>query len=373
MARSLQDVLGMVSLTTFIETVKPTIPRLPFGALYGEDASFNFSVNGEQGTYVKEVGRRLGARTSNPGAKSTSVSEYANRVEQPVTLLRAFENQPLNPTTFKAVMENPNSVSDRALRLLQKDVAQFYSRFPIAVTNSVHSMLANSGIIYRNSAGQILPSSSGAATGLNVDYGVPTGRKGATLGGLIAASWATASTDIVRHLMNIQALQARDGKPPITTCLYGAAVPGYISANTNAKEWINGNQGLAAGSWRGTIPQGFGGIQNWIPVHTYYMSNVNETTGAETQTALFGENYLAFLPDPTPDYYNFYRGSQDIATTTGVVAGNGISGVRSAEGAFAYGKVLDDPARIVLYGGDTWLPVLADPDAVFLGGSATAS
>lgn len=373
MARSIQDVLGLVTLTKFIETVKPSVPKLPMAGLYGGDPAYVTPVTGVQSTYVRGVSSRAGARTTNPGSPSTTANEYRTDTEVPVTLLHAFENQGLNPNVFRRIMESPAAVSEVAMRLFEKHVANFAARFPIARANATHSLLANRGLIYRDSTGQVLPTSSGANSNLTINYGVPTARADYNFGGLIAASWGTAGTDIVKQIHNIQATQARAGRPPITTCLYGINVPGYISANTNAKEWINGNLNLADGSWRGTIPAGFGGIQNWIPVHTYYAATY-DGAAVETTTALFDNDYLAFLPDLSPDWWDFQVGTQTVASTTDIVAqGSALSAFRQAQGMFAYGQVEHDPAGIKLYGGDTFLPILADPSAVFLGGRADAT
>lgn len=373
MARSIQDVLGLTTLTRFIETVKADVPRLPMAGLYGDDPAYVTPVVGTQSSYVRGVASRAGARTTNPGSSSTTANEYRTDTEVPVTLLHAFENQGLNPNVFRRVMESPAAVSEVAMRLFEKHVANFAARFAITRTNAVHSILATGGYIYRDNTGQVLSSSSGAMTSLTVDFGVATARRDANYGGLIAASWATAATDIVSHLLAIKRRQIRDGRPPITTCLYGINVPGYIAANTNAKEWINGNLNLADGSWRGTIPQGFGGIQNWIPVHDYFLST-HSGVPAETATNIFGDNYIGFLPDLSTDWWDFQVGTQTVASTTDLrAAGSELTAFRQAQGMFGYGQIEHDPAGIKLYGGDTFLPVLADPGAVFLAGSATAA
>ena len=373
MARSIQDVLGLTTLTRFIETVKAEVPRLPMAGLYGDDAAYVSPVVGTQSIYVRGVASRAGARTTNPGAPSTTANEYRTDTEVPVTLLHAFENQPLNPNVFRRIMESPSAVSDVAMRMFEKHVANFAARFAITRTNAVHSILSTGGFIYRDSTGQVLPTSSGAATSLTVDFGVATARRDANFGGLIAATWATAATDIVSHLLAIRRRQIRDGRPPITTCLYGINVPGYIAANTNAKEWINGNLSLSEGSWRGTIPQGFGGIQNWIPVADYFHST-NSAVPAETLTQVFGDNYLGFLPDLSTDWWDFQVGTQTVASTIDLrAAGSELAAFRQAQGMFGYGQVEHDPAGIKLYGGDTFLPVLQPPPNRFRPSSLRAS
>ena len=85
---------------------------------------------------------------------------------------------------------------------------------------------------------------------------------------------------------------------------------------------------------------------------------------------LVGDDQVAFTPEPTPDWIGWLEGTYPVPTSVGTVNGDAAltlrSSVTTAAGLFAYGVLNVDPVTVKMVAGDTFLPVLKVPKAIFI-------
>ena len=210
------------------------------------------------------------------------------------------------------------------------------------------------------------PSSSGAA--VTVDYSVPSGNKGQLdvfgSGAIIGASWATASTKIITHIRNIKKASIKKTGYQLAHCFYGENIAGYLSSNTEAKEYLARNPAMNQQILStGEIPDGFMGLI-WHPVDDAFFEDKNGTLQGQ-----IGADDIVFVPEPSQDWYELVQGSFVIPTNLGSVTPDATAAVGSLTevfGMYGYAKITDDPAGIKQFAGDTFLPTIKVPGAVFI-------
>lgn len=361
MGKTLQQVLGGRNLSGVIQGIKTGVPRMLPPALYG----LIRKVEGDYATYRKVNGTRKMARVVQYGSPSrartmTGVSEI------PVKLLHTLENIQFKPH----VLVNLESSDGQRQRLGESEVLRETQEFNMLFDNLRASALvsafslATAGKIHFDSEGNLLPTSSGAA--FSVDYSIPAGNQNQLdvfgAGAIISASWATSTTDIIGHIEALKAAAVKKTGYPLMHALYGKNILKYLLGNDLAKALINNHWQQAATASRGLIPQGFCDLQ-WWPVQQAFMEAEDGT-----QTDWFGADHITFMPDPDPTWFETLEGSYPVPTTVDITAGasEALASVNMVNGKFAYGQITTDPVGLKEIAGDTFLPVIKVPGAVFL-------
>jgi hypothetical protein len=227
--------------------------------------------------------------------------------------------------------------------------------------SAVASMLRY-GEIYYNGQGDLLHSSSGATQ--TVSLGVPAANKD-QLGGNIAASWATAGTDILGQLANIQKTAVQTTGLPLTRCYYGSGVINSLLGNNAIKELMKSDTALTSALRQNRIPEGFGlSGMRWEPLWT---SHFRDSSG--TAREWFPSDFVVFTPEVTRDWYEMQEGSYPVPTSIGNVSADGVAAVNDLEyvnGMFSYAHAISDPVGVRHFMGDTFLPVLRQPNAIYI-------
>lgn len=216
------------------------------------------------------------------------------------------------------------------------------------------------GILYFDANGDLLPSSSGAV--YTVDYQIPAAHKN-QLDGLITASWATATTDIPSNVQSILDVAPQRSGLPITTAIYGSAVPGYLLGNNYAGALIKQNPATVDAFSRQAIPSGFLGIQNWIPAGAAFYANASDSN-----VTIWGTDRVTFMPDVSTLWYDFVECSYLVPTQLGTISIEALQAagaVTTVYGMFSYAKLLDEPIKIKQIAGDTFLPMITNNLAIF--------
>ena len=361
MAKTLQQILGAKNLTGVIKGVAPGIPQDILPPAFLKPTR---TVEGDYCTYRKVDGTRKTARLAQYGAPSRTRS-LKGVSEVPVKLVHSIESMQHTPATL---MNLTNMADENRQKLGIQEVTRQTRDFKDLFVNlryaSVYAMLA-AGVIYFDVDGELLPDSTGAFT--TVDAQVPSGNKDQLDvfgdGAIIAASWATAGTAINTQISNLKIAARKKTGYPLRQAFYGNNILNYFLGNTKLKELINRNAGYQVAAAGGEIPQGFLGL-NWTPVQEAFY----EDADGEYQE-FFGGDTVVFTPDPSPDWYEFIEGTYPVAGDIGKVAADAVAALRSIKiesGMFSFATVTSDPAGIKQVAGDTFLPMIKVPGAVFM-------
>jgi len=360
MAASLEQILGYVNLLGLIDRIKTGVPQpLP-------DQFFTLTkpTVGDSGKYTRVVGTRTTARRVAYGAPSIR-RELKGIEDIPCKLIHTFEHIMLDPLILRQLRKYDSYERDMGKQEVARQVKEFVVNFANLRVTSVQHMLALNAI-YFDASGNLLPSSSGAA--VTVDYAVPANNKN-QLNGLIDVSWANNSANIPAQIAALQERAAQDTGYEIECAFYGRNISSYFRTNDYVEEYAarntSTNQEFLFGNGKklgGSIPQGFMGVKNWIPVN---MGFYEDSAGVNRTT--FGVNQVVFTPAISQDWYEFLEGTAEVPTTINIQtdANAALDSSKTVQGMFAYAKILDDPMGIKMLHGDTFLPVLKVPGSIY--------
>jgi len=362
MAKTLQQILGGRNLTGVIQGIKAGVPDDLLPAAF---MSPTRTVEGEYGTYTKVEGTRQTARIAQYGSPSQQ-RQLKGISEVSIKLIHTIESIYHKP----AVLMNLTHVQDdQKQRLGEQEIARRTAEFKRLFSNlrlaSVYSLLAR-GAIYFDAEGNLLPDATGAQ--VTVDFGVPAGNKDQldVFGDgnpIISASWATAETPIHKQISALKKASRQLTGYPIRHAFYGANVLDYLLGNTKLKELIHNSSALREQAAGGEVPTGLLGLQ-WHPVNEAFYVDADEVC-----QDFFGADTVVFTPEPTPDWYELVEGTYPVPTDVGSVSADGEAAVESVSveaGMFSYAVVTADPVAIKHVAGDTFLPVLKVPKALFI-------
>jgi len=362
MPASLQDFLYFENLIGSVQQVLGGVPEdvLPPGFLNVTDR-----VEGKTGEYTMAAGTRETARIVAYGSPARQrVMTGVKKV--PVSLLHTFESLPADPTVLMQLQSEESNVRQVMGReTIARNLVDFGTRFRNLRVSCVYSIFKY-GAIYFDSEGNLLPSSTGAY--YTVDFQVPVGNKDQLdilgEGEIIDASWATAATDIIAHVRNIKSAARKKTGYVLKHCFYGPNLPSRLLGNTMIKSLIAGSPNLneAFVNAPSEIPQGLLGLQ-WHPIADAFFVDAD---GA--YQSWFSGDEAIFTPDPSPDWWGLMEGTYPVPTTTEISAdmAQAVNSFQAIQGAFSFATVSYNPPSIMHFAGDTFLPLLKNPWAVFL-------
>ena len=355
-AFSIEEILGFVPLTAAVEKVKAGVPRLLPEVFYRRNPGDR--VLGNKARLINYVGTRKNARLAPYGSGPRQIVQLA-RESQDVYMLHTIENLPFQQELFMQLRQLDSYVVQKmAADEIAFQAQQAMTRQTNLESSVVHVMLAN-GKLWFDVDGNLLPNSTGAD--LTVDYGVPANNLN-QLNGLIAASWATAATDIVTQINNIKMTAIQTTGYPLKYALYGKNIQNYLMTNTTVQTYLKYNVPKSE-YWllNGQIPPGLFGLE-WIPMQNTFFEDASDVV-----QEIFGGDTVSFCPEITPMTYSIYEGSFPVpktlmlAQTVEQMLGN----YEVQYGAFGY-AMMNPPSQIIGVYGDTFLPRLKVPSAFYI-------
>ena len=353
---TVQQIIGYEAMLGLVETIKTGVPEdiIPPGFMTPGQ-----TVNGNQGKYIRVEGNRQTARMVQYGSPSQK-RNLKGLSEIGVTLIHSFENQTHDVNTLMKLQDYQNPTQQVMGRQeIDRQTVSFFQLFRNLRISAFFSMLTK-GAIYFDGSGNLLPTSSGAVT--TVDYAVPAVNKN-QIDGIIGTTWATAATDILGDVRAIKKKARQTTGYPLRHAFYGADILGYLLTNTKIKELINRNAGYQVVAAAGEIPQGLLGFE-WHPIDdAFFVDN-----DASTQEWAGGDA-LILTPEPEASWFEWLQGTFPIPTNLGAVTDTGVqqtSNIATAMGFFSYCKLIDDPVTVQQFAGDTMLPVLKVPSAIYI-------
>lgn len=358
---SIEEILHYENMIKVILAVKGGVPGgiLPEGMFRPTSRMV-----GNVGTYTKVESTRRVAQTVMYGSPSKAVSlKGVSKV--PVTCIHTFEHFQHEPILLALLKSLDGKTQERGAEIVGQKIRDFGQRFENLRRAAWYSALAN-GKIWLDAEGNLLPTAADAV--ITIDFGIPTGNKNQLdwdgNGAIIDTTWATDTTNIANDIAELIIAGLTLTGYRLTTAYYGQNIPGYLANNKVMKEFLKLNPGANAAILKGGVPNGFLNL-NWVNASYAFFED-----SKGVNRFFWKDDMVVFTPDVADvGWWNFLEGSYEIPTDLGVVAGDAAAALRALRqvfGTFAYATITHDPVGIKQYGGDTFLPVVSVPKAVFI-------
>lgn len=362
---TLEQILNYRNLTGVVRAIKSGIPNPLPDSFFKVGRRFS----GNKGEYFKINGTRQLARVVQYGAPAKR-RELLGVTDVPIILMHSFESQqwPLAMTIALTKMSelSKDNMGEEQANYQSAEFKRLFSNTRIAAT----MMALFAGKIFVDSAGNILPTSTGAA--YTIDFGMAANNQN-QCNSLIGTTWSNAAAPIMSDLLNLQKRAAQLTGYEIKHAFYGGNVPNYIASNTLAEQYLIRNPGMNQKFLdTGLIPNGFGGIENWHYVGKAFFNDkngTNQSIGSISGGSGTVDDMVTFTPEPSPDWFEIMEGSFPVPTSIvpqmGADAATMLGNVSEQFGMFSYAQLAMNPPQVEQFAGDTFLPVLKVPDSVF--------
>ena len=371
---SLQDVLGGPNLCGVIQGTTTGIANAFPPGFYQVDKT----VDRDTGTYTRVTGTRTTARMAAYGSPSQHRSLKGIEAV-PVKLIHTVESILLPVSDYMNLLQYDDAATQaRGIQEVTRQVRAFRANFDNLRVAALTSLLFK-GAIYSDGRGNLLPTAAGARTLAAFD--VPPAHTGqldplGTGAAILSTSWDDPAADVDRQLLDLRQAAARVSGYPLRYAFYGKNVPAHLTNNAKLANYFahgvttTAGDGAAATAYLSTaeVPSPLLGF-TWRPAYDAFFEDADGVL-----QPLVGDNQIAFTPEPTPDWIGWLEGTYPVPTTVGTAAGGATAdaaqslraGVTTAAGLFAYGVLSTDPVTVKMVAGDTFLPVLKVPKAVFI-------
>ena len=360
MATSVEQLLASRNLIGLIQGVVSGVPDnlVPTGFFTTARAC-----EGNRATYFKVNGTRQTARLVQYGSASQK-RELRGISEVPITLLHTFEHEN-HPAAVYMNLINENNEQKQKLGMMtvSRQIRMFGDLFRNLRISSLYSALALGGI-YFDAEGNLLSSSTGAT--LAVDFRIPAGNTGQLDvfgdGDLLTAKWSVATTDLFGQIKAVKDAAVKLTGYPLKYAFYGRNIPGYFAANTYFKEMMQGSPRLAEATAASELPDPLAGL-SWRSVSEAMFVDADGNL-----PAWFDADTVVFTPEPSPDWYEFLEGTYPVPRTSNLSqdAAEAMRTMQEVAGPFSYAEITMDPPGVKHYAGDTFLPVIKVPSAIFI-------
>lgn len=355
MAKTIEQILGYLSLTGVIQEIQTGIPdNLP-----PEFNRVGQKVEGNAGRYTTVRGTRKTARHAMYGAAARK-RELRDVATKDVKLLHSFEHLDMDPLVLQ-MLRAYDSYEKQTLgqQEVDRQLREFRAYFDNARLAAKYSMLSLANIYY-DREGNLLPSSSGAD--VTVDFGVGANNLN-QLNGIITASWALANTDIPAQLRALRQRSAQQTGYQLKYAFYGANIPTYLTQNNYVLDYLARNPTMSARFLEAAeIPDGLFGF-TWVPVYTSFFEDADGTN----QT-FFGGDTVVFTPAIDSEVYELLEGSYMVPTSFNATAdlAAALRTLKQVWGMFSYAVPIHNPVTAQMFFGDNFLPVWKVPDALYV-------
>ena len=348
----------------FLKTIELVKGGVPDGILPKSMFKTTDKTIGDQGLYYKVTTTRKVAQQVAYGSASKNVIGKGV-TKTPVTLIHAFEHFMHSPNLLALLKSLKGGEQKRGAEIVGRKIKNFTQRFINLRRAAAYSALFT-GYIYLDSEGALLPSSVGAA--ITIDFGVPAAHRTTCdwdgNGAIIGASWATAGTDIIGDVHELKKAAIATTGYPIKKAFYGSNIPGYIASNTALLNYMSRNNKANAAMVAGTIPNDLLGLE-WIDAQNAFY----EDEGG-TNRYFCPADQVVFTPDPKDSgWWGMIEGSYNVPTDVGRISSDAmaaLNSIREVFGMFGFAQVSNDPVGLKQFGGDTFIPVVSVPKAIFI-------
>lgn len=382
---SIQDILGAPNLTGLIRLTESGIPN-PFpDNFYTVDQQ----VFGNQANYFSAIGQRTTATIAAYGGAPHAAQQLSlNSV--PVVLMHSYETLSLNPLVYQSLFDYGNlSRQKQGAAEVKRQVTEFKKRLSNLRIAAMVETLFTGKIGFDNNGNLLPPGAVIPANGTTITWNIPTNSGTATSGvpsnigvavdplgtgtaiiGSSAGSWANPGTDINSQIIALKQASMFLTGFPIAHAFYGRGVPSLLAGNPSTQNYMARSQfgpGGAGAQYitEGEVPKGVLGL-DWHPAYQSFYIDQNGSN-----QPLVGTNQILFTPDYSTNWLATLEGSYSVPQNPWRKlpvegAGNAMEDMEQVFGMFAYSvPQLIPPGAMFAYG-DTWIPVLKNPQVVFI-------
>lgn len=359
MTTTMEKILSGNNLTGVIQAEKDGIPSvLPTGFF-----ATSKRVSGNQITYDQVSGNRRTAQIVMYGSPSKRRS-LKGVSQKTVTAISAKEHQIYDPSIFNKLRAVGTDVkNNKGVQEITRQTANFQFYFRNLRTAAIQSALLT-GHIYVDGDGNLLPSATNAVQ--TIDYGIPATNTGQLLQidgttAIFGTSW-DGSPDLSKDhdVLHSTALQ-RCGYP-LRYAVYGKNVKEYLLNYASSAGMLVGNPDLQNTFRNGATTFSMFNL-NWIPGYDAFF----EDNDGAIQTIL-GDDQVAYMPEPDFTWYDLMEGSELIPSDlqTKASATDIADSLQEVNGMYSYATLVDDPLTIKQIAGDTFLPIIKVPKAIYI-------
>lgn len=318
------------------------------------------NVIGDSGRYTRLTGERRVARATKYGAAAIR-RELRNVATVDVKLMHSFQEQPIPPLVMQQLRNYDNyEVQQMGMQEVSRQVKEFTQQSVNLRIATTILTLAN-GRLGFDAGGNLLPDSSYGSAIETVTFNMNANNQN-QLNGIIGTSWNLATTDIPLDLRELKERAAQTTGYEIKYAIYGKNIPTYFEQNDHVLDYLSRSPTMRE-KYLDTaeIPDGLFGL-TWIPG---YVSFFEDNDG--TNQALLDGDKIIFCPEISNEWWETLEGSYLVPTTINIVtdAAAAIGSMKQTFGMFGYGQVSHNPPTVITYYGDTFLPVIKNPDVVY--------
>jgi hypothetical protein len=315
-----------------------------------------------------DFGQRKTARLTKYGSPAVTAG-LEDLAAQDYVLISSAEVQPLDPQTFKRLHNFDNfDMQKMGAGEVARQIGLYKAKFDNSRKVNKWSTLRY-GAVYADSNGNLLPTSSGAATDWTINFGVPGSHQSQLNfggGNIIANLWSdTTNANIPTQIENLQAFAAQETGLELKYAFYGANVPGYIRKNTYMQAYVQYDTRVShALNVSTALPDGLLGL-TWVPVQKAFFQ---DSTGTNQQ--MFNNNMVIFTPDPAVGkWWGLAEGSITVPNTIDIsqrTANSIMEDAREVYGQWACMRYqFDGSVSLLNYLGDNFMYILKNPKAVW--------
>ncbi len=357
---TIDQILGFRNLTGVIQGIKSGIPN----CFPPEFMTPGKKVSGNKAEYFRITGTRQAARIAQYGSPSQR-RDLRDIQAIPVTLLHTFENQQW-PLSYTIALTQMNSLThdqkgEEQATYQSRNFKKLFANLRIA---STAYCLLQGKIFYSRITGDLAPaaSASGVTSATTIDFNIPANNTGSCNG--LIGGWSSATAPIMTQILQLKTAAIKATGYELEHAFYDDTVPGYIGRNTEAQAYLAREPAMRTIYLQNNaVPNGFGGIKYWHPAGSMFF----DYNG--TNTKIGYADGVTFTPSYDPEWFEIMEGSYLVPTTVmpqmGADAATTLRSVEEMFGMFGYGRLTMDPATVVQYAGDTFLPVLKVPAAIY--------
>lgn len=352
MSKSLQDILSYVTLTEAVQATTRGTPKPLPDAFYKSHEK----VIADRARYVRYTGERRTSPLNKYGSPARML-DLRNVGEVDVKLMHTFNEQRLDPFVFMALRQAASYEHDKAMEQVKRQIAEAATRNDNLRT-AVGMQVLKNGVLYWDTDGNLLPSSSGAAETHSFNMSANNQNQ---LNGIISASWALNSTDIPLQLRNLKKQALRTTGYPLKYALYGENIPSYLTQNDYVLDYLARSPQKESWLKDNEIPAGLFGLE-WVPAYQGFYEDANGTN-----QDLWGADTIVFTPEPETFWWDVYEGSFPVPTTINIQSDGqaAMNSMKFVHGMGAYGLVVPNPPVVSTFWFDTFQSVLKVPDCIY--------
>jgi hypothetical protein len=364
---TLEQLIGLPALMGLMQETTTGLPDPTAGV--GLDKVTD-KILGNSARMFVGFGQRKTARLVKYGSPAVTAG-LEDLAAQDYVLISSTEVQPVDPLTFQRLHDfNNYDLQKMGAGEMARQIGLYKAKFDNSRLVAKWSAMRY-GAIYADASGNLLPTSSGAASDWTIDFGIAAGHKTQLNfdgnGNLIANLWSDATNaNIPTQIENLQAAALKETGLPLKYAFYGSNVPGYVRKNTYMQAYVQYDTRVSHTLNVSTqLPDGLLGL-TWVPVQGAFFQD-----SGGTNRSMFGVNDVIFTPDPAKGkWWGMAEGSTIVPNSIDLsqrTASDIMANAQTVYGQWACARYqFDGSVSLLNYLGDNFMPILKNPKAVFV-------